>query len=60
MRLVPTLLVLAVVPAAPARAPSIADQYRTAADRIMSAAMAGNDAWRKLEELCDGIGHRLS
>ena len=26
----------------------------------MTAAMEENDAWNKLEELCDGIGHRLS
>ena len=38
----------------------IAAQYRDAADRIIAATMAGNDAWRKLEELCDDIGHRLS
>lgn len=38
----------------------LATTYRATADRIIDAALAGNDAWRKLEELCDGIGHRLS
>lgn len=44
-------------------APDSADlsaRYRETADRIIDAAMSGNDAWRKMEELCDGIGHRLS
>ncbi len=40
--------------------PSIANQYRESADRILKAALAGNDAYTKLQELCDGIGHRLS
>ncbi len=39
---------------------SLADQYRQVADRIIDAALKSNDAWRKMEELCDGIGHRLS
>lgn len=34
--------------------------YRTAADRIVAEVMKGNDAWNKMEQLCDGIGHRLS
>ena len=40
--------------------PSIADRYAEAARKIMEAALAGNDAYSKMEELCDGIGHRLS
>jgi len=40
--------------------PSIAEQYRAAADRIIAATMAGNEAYAKLTELCDDIGHRLS
>lgn len=39
---------------------AISDAYRDQAQRIITAALEGNDAWRKLEELCDGIGHRLS
>ena len=38
----------------------IADRYRADARRIVDAALAGNDAWRKMEELCDDIGPRLS
>ncbi|MCH8343389.1 MAG: M20/M25/M40 family metallo-hydrolase [Planctomycetes bacterium] len=40
--------------------PSIAQRYRESAERILQAALAGNDAYVKLQELCDGIGHRLS
>ncbi len=36
------------------------DAYRPAAERIMQSALAENDAWAKMEQLCDGIGHRLS
>ena len=39
---------------------SVADRYREPAQRIITAALAGNDAYRKLEELCTRIGHRLS
>jgi carboxypeptidase Q len=39
---------------------SLADRYREPARRIITAALAGNDAYRKLEELCISIGHRLS
>lgn len=38
----------------------IAAQYRESAERIISSTMAGNDAYRKLEELCLDIGHRLA
>ncbi len=41
-------------------APSIADAYRNVAERIIQATLAQNDGYTKLEELCDGIGHRLS
>ncbi len=43
--------------AAPA---SIAERYCEPAERIISATLAGNDGYRKLEELCIRIGHRLS
>ena len=39
---------------------SIADQYREAAERIIEATLADNAGYTKLQELCDGIGHRLS
>ncbi len=38
----------------------IADHYRDAAQRIINSTMAGNDAYIKMQELCDDIGHRLS
>ena len=38
----------------------IAEHYREAAQRIINTTMAGNDAYKKMEELCDDIGHRLS
>ncbi len=50
----------AVVGQSTAEAASIADAYRSAAERIIQATLAQNDGYTKLEELCDGIGHRLS
>ena len=48
-------------PASPAPASrSLSQAYRAAADRIIKAVLAGNDSYHKMEELCDGIGHRLS
>jgi carboxypeptidase Q len=38
----------------------IAEAYRPIAKQIIEAAHQQNDSLRKLEELCDGIGHRLS
>ena len=38
----------------------ITNQYARPADRIVSAALAGNDAYLKMQELCDDIGNRLS
>lgn len=43
-----------------ASAVPIVEKYREPAQRIIAAALAGNDAYRKLEELCINIGHRLS
>jgi carboxypeptidase Q len=34
--------------------------YRDDAARLVGAALASDHAWRRLSELCDGIGHRLS
>lgn len=39
---------------------ALADRYHEAADRIITAALKGNDGYKKLEYLCDDIGHRLS
>lgn len=39
---------------------SIQDRYRSTADRIIQSTMTSNDSWKKMHELCDGIGHRLS
>ncbi len=44
----------------PASTQPVSKQYEFAAKKIIDAALAGNDAWKKMEELCDGIGHRLS
>jgi len=64
-----TMLTLALItPVDPAAYPetdksspgAIADRYREPSQRIITAALAGNDAYRKLEELCIRIGHRLS
>lgn len=51
---------LFLVATTPALAQSIAEQYREPAERIVSAALADDGAYLKLQELCDGIGHRVS
>jgi len=38
----------------------LAAEYREPAERIIRAVRQGNDAWKKLEELCDDVGHRIS
>lgn len=35
-------------------------EHRETVERIVQSALGGNDAWSKMEQLCDGIGHRLS
>ena len=50
--------VLAEDPATPRG--SLAERYRAAAGKIVAAALAENDAYRKLEDLCLTIGHRIS
>lgn len=44
----------------PASTQPVSKHYEEQAKKIIDAALAGNDAWKKMEELCDGIGHRLS
>lgn len=46
-------------PATPGKSP-IATEYRDAAKRIIDETMRRNDSWKKMEQLCDGIGHRIS
>src|ERR1700679_3659494 len=38
----------------------LADEYKSAADRLIDAALADNDGYAKLAYLCDRIGARLS
>lgn len=38
----------------------IAEKYRASIDRIITAALAENGAFKKLEDLCLNVGHRLS
>ena len=49
-----------VAPVGDGVASTIAQQYRQSAERIIAAALSGNDAYAKLEELCLDIGRRLS
>jgi carboxypeptidase Q len=39
---------------------ALPERYADVAQRILDAVRAGNDGYRKLERLCDDIGHRLS
>lgn len=51
------------VPARPGRArpaPSIADRYRAPAARLIGAELSSDRAYRRLSELCDDFGGRLS
>lgn len=41
-------------------AQNLTDQYRSAADRLIDAALADTDGYSKLAYLCDRIGNRLS
>jgi carboxypeptidase Q len=51
---------LLVVPSAVFADVSVTDQHRRDAERLITAALASDEGWRKLTALCDGIGHRLS
>lgn len=53
-------VLFAVYPETATSSGSLSDRYRDKARKIMDAALAGNDGFRKLEELCLTIGHRLS
>lgn len=41
-------------------AQTLTDQYRETAGKLIGAALTDEDGWRKLQYLCDRIGHRLS
>src|SRR5476649_2709265 len=43
-----------------AETPNLTDQYRTAADQLIDAALADNDGYNRLAYLCYRIGNRLS
>ncbi|HMQ14918.1 MAG TPA: M20/M25/M40 family metallo-hydrolase [Phycisphaerae bacterium] len=61
--LLPAVLVPAVlVPAQESAAPEgdLGPHYAPLARRIISETLRENDAYRKLEHLCDDVGHRLS
>jgi len=47
-------------PAAAADQVSLQKKYAPIAERIIATVRAGNDGYKKMEELCDDIGHRLS
>ena len=53
-------LPLFVLLAAPAMAADLTDQYRAAADKLISAALADNEGYDRLAYLCYRIGSRLS
>ncbi|HRX87612.1 MAG TPA: M20/M25/M40 family metallo-hydrolase [Phycisphaerae bacterium] len=57
---VSSFTVLFTLIANPALAQSISERYREPADRIIQAALADDGAYLKLQELCDGIGNRIS
>ncbi|MBK8270068.1 MAG: M20/M25/M40 family metallo-hydrolase [Planctomycetes bacterium] len=44
----------------PVKSASLADAYRSQVDRILDSALKHNDAYEKMHQLCDGIGHRIS
>ena len=54
------LLALLIASPAPAQSPSIAEQYREAADRLIDAALADHFAYERLTELVDTFGPRFS
>ena len=59
----PLRALLAALLLASLAAPAVADDVAVPpedAARITGAALASDRAWRRLSELCDGIGHRLS
>jgi carboxypeptidase Q len=39
---------------------TLASQYSEASQQLIGAALTSDEAWTRLSELCDGIGHRVS
>lgn len=60
LRLCAAVLLAAAGSAVPGSAQSLAEQYRGAADRIIRTALADSAAYRRLAELTDRFGPRLS
>jgi carboxypeptidase Q len=60
IRQVLLLLCAAAIPAAAPAAAQRDARYRSAAERLVGAALGSNHAWLRLSQLCDGIGPRLS
>jgi carboxypeptidase Q len=54
------LLLVAAGQMAAADSPSLTEQYRGPANRLIAAAMADTEGYGRLAYLCDRIGHRLS
>ena len=59
-RILAALAVLCLATAVRAADPTLADQYRPVADRLIDAALADNDGYQRLTWLCYRIGNRLS
>jgi carboxypeptidase Q len=63
---VPFAVLLGILPAGPGAGATAVPalepdpRLRAESDRIVGAALGSDHAWRRLSELCDGIGHRLS
>lgn len=60
VRTLAVMITLAWAPAAGAGDTDFAEVYRDDAARIVGAALSSDRAWVRMQELCDGIGHRLS
>lgn len=45
---------------APPGRPGLFAPWQPVADRLLATGLQGHGAWTRLEQLCDGIGHRLS
>ena len=58
--LLAVLLGLAAAPLSAQSPDSLVAPYRPVADRIIRTALADSSAWRRLAELVDRFGHRLS
>ena len=58
MKVALSVLCISLLLASPASADDAA--LKAGVDRIIKSALAGNNAYERLTELCDDIGHRLS